>query len=344
MRCCLINDIVESLNRDEKRRFATLRGVEFQLNQGGKVEPYIGNHTIIVPLVGGKALRIYTVKRLYLAEIYGSDYYPQEFDIESQQLDVVVVPWVEGETLGDVVEEASYKIGRGGEQRLESLSRRFDQLALKIIDQEWAHGDLSCDNIVVTHSGELALIDNDSNYTPILRGCASEDLGHAPYQSPRRNLCDFHSRIDDYSIVIISASLAALSVDLDLYHRCRSLDSILLNMSKMNRPYPTLDEVVKALERGGKAAHLSMLRELNNSDIIIDKLPMLLDYIVNGASLGSDDVDIFNEGSYWGYCQKDSNKPLTPAIFDLACPFKGDEAIVAVGREWHKIDREGRVL
>lgn len=341
-----VSRVIDSLNCGVEGRFRTLRGVDLRCDANGCVESYIGSSVVVVPLVAGDdeqamALRFYVRAKSYLREIYGGMYYPEEFIVDHGgdvcRVDVVMTPWVEGRTLSDVVHDAAHH--RDGERIITEISHRFDRLAMDIVESHWAHGDICCENIVVTPEGDLLLIDNDSNFIPELEGCCSDEIGHSAHQSPERGVEHFHHRIDDFSIALLSVTLAALSLDLGLYRGGRSLDSLLLDGENLGGDVMVAG-VVDLLKRGGRVAHLAMVNELRRSPIVIDRLPQLLRFICRDASINGE-VEIFEDGGYWGYRSCESGVVVIPAMFDLACNFDCDGAVASVDRSWYRLDRSG---
>ncbi|MDE6070914.1 MAG: protein kinase, partial [Alistipes sp.] len=101
------------------------------------------------------ALRCYFRPMRHLAEIYGERFLPQELYLHTdpdrgEWVDVVLNDWIEGETLHTVVEQAAI---RKDTERLARLSAAFDRLALALVSDDRAHGDLKPENIIVATDG-----------------------------------------------------------------------------------------------------------------------------------------------------------------------------------------------
>ena len=62
--------------------------------------------------------------------------------------------------------------GAGDREALSLLAGRFDRMALWLLQQPYAHGDIKPDNILVEPSGELRLIDLDGMFLPQFAGNA----------------------------------------------------------------------------------------------------------------------------------------------------------------------------
>ena len=120
-------------------------------------------------------------------------------------VDVLVAPWVEGVTLAQSVAEL---LRRGDTDGLWRLSEEFDRMAEWLMTQDWAHGDVTPDNIVVTDNG-LRLIDFDAVYVAGVTEPRTE-IGTLGYNHPLRTIDTDHSHIDDWALARISVALHAL--------------------------------------------------------------------------------------------------------------------------------------
>ncbi|MEG3620033.1 protein kinase [Magnetovibrio sp. PR-2] len=123
---------------------------------------------------------------------------------------LVVMPWVEGKSLGAVIEKLC---SNQNSKALFALSKAWANLAQHMLANKIAHGDLKHDNILVTPEGQLRLLDYDSMYVPQLKGLDCVLVGGASYQHPRRTIKHFSPSLDHFSILVIALSLRALCVD-----------------------------------------------------------------------------------------------------------------------------------
>ena len=145
-------------------------------------------------------------------------------DCEEEEFPVLLMDWVEGETLDAYVRA---NVGDAGAMR--TLCRRFCRMAMWLRSQPFAHGDLKPDNVIVRGDGTLALVDYDGMYVPSMRGMRSPTLGTRDFSHPRRTAADFDEGIDDFSLTVMALSLKALSVDASLYGRFATADGMLLS-------------------------------------------------------------------------------------------------------------------
>lgn len=321
--------------------FQTLKNIEFTRMSNGAIKYSTGNNVVLfhVKIEGEEyAMRCYKLPKPYLRELYDESYLHNELDVgehlTTKLIDIVLCRWVEGCSLAIVAKS-------GDKEMFRSLATKFDQLALSLINEEWAHGDLSPDNIIVDNDGELHLIDLDARYTPQLKGMTSSELGTPAYQSPNRDINDFNSRIDDFSIVIISSSLHALSIEPDLNTKFPFLDGLLLNGAKVvDEGYETMNYVLELFAMNGYFRQYRALKALRFNRITIDNLPDLLLY----KELSNCNLELFISWGLCGYCDAQSGEVIIQPLYDEAFEFRGDYALVRLSRWWFYIDKSGRAV
>ena len=202
----------------------TLGGMEVCRDSRGRMCYTVGNSAIVFRVRHEghiRSLRCYMHPPRHLAEIYGERLLPQELYLYDSPrsgvwVDVVLGDWIEGATLHEAVAEAA---AAEDATRLGQLAAAFDRLAARLTSDDWAHGDLKPENIVVDSSGRLHLIDLDAMYLPAFAGEASPELGTAAFQHPARTIRDFNASLDDYPAALISTALHALALDPSLAAR-----------------------------------------------------------------------------------------------------------------------------
>ena len=127
---------------------------------------------------------------------------------EGDDYPIVVMPWIEGQTLGEVVRNACHN---NDHTYLQSLLVQFIDLAMLLLALPCAHGDLKHDNIIVNAKQQLVLVDYDGMFVPELQGQQANEIGGRDYQHASRNQQTFDRHIDDFSIATIAISLALLA-------------------------------------------------------------------------------------------------------------------------------------
>lgn len=147
--------------------------------------------------------------------------HPQYLDFElfvdtrnctQQYFPILIMEWVDGITLGNYIKE-----NIDNKYLLESLAYRFSFFAKWLIPAPIAHGDLKPDNILINEKGDIVLVDYDGMYVPEMKGQKARELGSPDYQLLNRNVDNFDERIDDFSIIVLLLSIAAISKNNTLY-------------------------------------------------------------------------------------------------------------------------------
>ncbi len=342
----LIEDILQAMQHP-RRNLVRLNDLEIVHGAFGNKDYAIGNNVVIFHVLwrgGSYAMRCYRRRKPYLKELYNDSYLPKELNVGKgcidRMVDVVLCDWVEGSSLSRCVEKA---IQMSDHKRLSELAKAFDRMALSLIEADWAHGDLSPDNIIVDRCGELHLIDLDARYIPELKGCESGELGTSAYQ-PIRTKEDFGARMDDFSIAVISTSLHALSLDPTLKSKFPFMDGLLFDGKKINdKRYEVINYLQDLFCREGYFSHYRIMKLLKLSTLEINYLPDLLR--VNVDSEARDiELELFIEWGICGYYDRGSGEVIIPPLYDEAFEFRGDFALVRLDRWWFYIDKSGRAV
>lgn len=185
----------------------------------------------------------------------------------------VIMKWIEADTLESRLKELviSNKV-----KEIRQIAENFKEIAIKLLDEGIAHGDLKLSNILIDDNLNLILIDYDGMFVPALNGQRSIENGTASYQHIKRTEDDFNENIDHFSILNIYTSLMALSVNPDLYTKYNDGDNILFTKADFITPDKSklFSELSKLNETKGLVFYLK--QSLNSDNIYIDNIKDLL--------------------------------------------------------------------
>ena len=148
-----------------------------------------------------------------------------------EEFPVVVMEWVEGETLDSYVNR-----NLDNPYELAMVSYRFNRMAAWLLAQPFAHGDLKPDNILVRPDGSPVLVDYDGMFVPSMKGEKARETGSPDYRHPNRTDTDFNEHIDDFSIAVIALSLKAISLKPSLKSSSTPADTLLLTEKDFRQP------------------------------------------------------------------------------------------------------------
>ncbi len=138
--------------------------------------------------------------------------YENECYCQGQYYPIVLLPWVEGDSLVNYVRKWI-----DAPERLEKLSHDFGFFACWLRRQSFAHGDLKSDNLRIRPRGELVLLDYDGLYIPTMQGEPPREEGNPDYTHPLYQSTDFNEHAGDFALSVIALSLRALVLSPTLF-------------------------------------------------------------------------------------------------------------------------------
>ena len=332
------------LHLDKMSRTLSSRYVYPICDDDGMPRCRVGNSAITFEVMDGgvhSALRVYVRPHRNLKAIYGENYYPNELlvcssDNSSCLADVVLCEWYEGETLQSKIEKICYE-----QQKMIALSRMFEEFAVTLLNQSWAHGDLKPENIIIGKSG-LHLIDFDASYHPGFSPDDCVEIGTRQYQHPLRSASNFDKSIDDYPIALIVTALAAMSLDNRVGNSLSDSDHLLItpHLAVEGRDY-VLDHIEKLFAEAGDVRHYRIAQLLRSSCPALPQLKRFLEMKVSEVR-ESEELSVEYSNGYWGYAVR--SEFVIPPYYDLAFDFSEGLGLVRIADVWHFIDRAGRVV
>ena len=158
-------------------------------------------------------------------------YYERELFVDSSvssesEFPVLLMDWVDGSTMELYIRE-HYR----DSYAMEMLCYRFCRLAAYLRSQPFAHGDVKPDNIMVSDTGTLTLIDYDGMFVPSMQGESSPTLGTEEFRHPLRTPELFDATVDDFALASIALSLRAIALDSQLLDQYGAPDRLLFSAS-----------------------------------------------------------------------------------------------------------------
>jgi serine/threonine protein kinase len=259
---------------------------------------------------------------------------------------VVLMDWVEGKTLGAHLLELIY---RKDERAILRLALAFDQLALWLLHQPFAHGDLKHENILIQENGHLVLVDYDGCFVPGMEAKLSPELGTPGYQHPKRDVHFFNAHLDDFSIVVISLSLYTLSYAPHMWWQYYNGENILFTHSDFITPAESdcIEQLI-TFEQSSIATRLSIMQIALQSDRL-QIMPGIKQILKNQNDaeiirLRKDilpDLIPYRKGNKWGYVDRDLKIKIT-CIYEAAKPFSEGLAIIKKNGKSGFIDKNER--
>lgn len=231
------------------------------------------------------------------AEIYGDRFRRNALKVYTigghvEFADVLIDRWVEGEPL-DVRAEAVDCDFRG-------LSRAFDRMALQLLNEEWAHGDVKPENIICRVDGSMQLIDMDAMWHSGLAIERCHEYGTMAFNHPQRRMMTDGKHIDDFAIALLSTILAASTLEPEFFRGAlESRRKTFLPSRIIKGEDEAFNYAMRLLRTSGNEAHYNIGASLCTNDGMIPHLKGLLQqtlctqYVDLGASVdGSLAADI----------------------------------------------------
>lgn len=316
----------------------------FEEGCNDKLRCSVGNSVIVFEVMQEgkhKAMRVYMRQHRNLRAIYGEGYFPKELlvnasDTEFGLSDVVLCDWHEGVSLQAKIEELCCK-----PTKMAALSHLFEEFALTLLGERWAHGDIKPENIIVTNEG-LQLIDFDAMYLEGFGIDDCEELGTRQFQHPLRDKSNFGRDIDDYPIALIATALTAMTLDETLGRNIRKSDHLLI------QPHLAIkgeDEMLQRIEtlfaERGDIRHYRIAQLLRSPQPALPQLRNLLEAHPLACD-SADNLTLEYYNGYWGFAE--NGRFVIPPLYDIAFDFSEGLALVRVGDVWHFINHTGEVV
>ena len=210
---------------------------------------------------------------------------------EDSEFPVLLMDWVEGQTLDKYIREHI-----DDQYELSLLAYQFSRLAMWLMPQPFAHGDLKPDNILVKEDGTLVLVDYDGMYVPAMKGQKARELGSPDFRHPGRTEEVFDDHIDDFSLACILLSLKAISLQPSLLKEYGAPDRLLFSANDYrNLSESRVMDALKALMQDVELASLYSLFILASSQKNLSQVSFRLFYLTRPEKVQKRDNNLSTE-------------------------------------------------
>jgi len=245
----LISEYVEAV-RNAEDNFEKLRNLRPVTDGNGNPVMTSGNFAVVFKMRDEKNDKLYAVKcflkdqpnraenyRMIAEELeYVSSSFLTKFQYldnelfvdaahaDGEEFPVLLMDWVEGTNLDLYIRQHLHD-----SYQLHLLAYQFSRLALWLMPQPFAHGDLKPDNIMVREDGTLVLIDYDGMFVPAMKGQKAREMGSPDFRHPARTEETFNEHIDDFSLASILLSLRVIAEEPALLEKYGAADRLLFS-------------------------------------------------------------------------------------------------------------------
>ena len=245
----LISEYVEAV-RNAEDNFDKLRNLRPVTDGNGNPVMTSGNFAVVFKMRDEKNDKLYAVKcflkdqpnraenyRMIAEELEfvsssfltKFQYLDNELFVDSANADgdefpVLLMDWVEGTNLDQYIRQHLHD-----SYQLHLLAYQFSRLALWLMPQPFAHGDLKPDNIMVREDGTLVLIDYDGMFVPAMNGQKAQEMNSPDFRHPARMEDTFNEHIDDFSLASILLSLRVIAEEPALLEKYGAADRLLFS-------------------------------------------------------------------------------------------------------------------
>jgi len=264
----------------------------------------------------------------------------------AREFPALVMEWVESKTLGEKLSELCQEEEQDG---LFKLTCAFDQLAVFLLDQPFAHGDLNTDNILVESNGQLRLIDYDGMFTPEMDGQLARENGSPGFRHPLRTSKFFCPYIDDFSILLLSLSIHILAINPSIGKGKKFDDSILftegdLLQLNMTEAWNLIEQFRPNKEISPKlvlfyiaCGNIPETKLLGMKQILLETSIL----VHNENILNHPNLIQFLDKNGWGF-KDESGKIIIPSKYSDSTCFYEEFAAVCSDWKWGFINRTGQ--
>lgn len=359
MRQPSLADYIAVMN-NPRQWFRTLQGVEPVKDKSGEVIVCVGNSAAVFKVTVDSQpmmLRCFTKHSRRIRAIYhylNTIASPLTADVrlledelfvvgitgEGEYYDVIVSRWIDGVTLESAVHRACLQDGK---EALKGIIERFEVLALELLRQPWAHGDIKPANVMFDETGALHLIDFDAIYAAELGYTTAVEVGTRAFQHPSRCVQTYNRHLDDYPIVHMLAAMRLMAKSTEYYQKIIFQD-ILDPAQILSGSSP---EYAKAKKIAAEQADVKLYRLLNamlSPTIEIADIEQIISAPCFDAVLPAcEGLSIARLGAVNHFVDEDLNVIINASAWDEVNNFSHSLAAVSKDGRWGYINRRGEV-
>ena len=245
----LISEYVEAV-RNAEDNFDKLRNLRPVTDGNGNPVMTGGNFAVVFKMRDEKNDKLYAVKcflkdqpnraenyRMIAEELefvsssfltkfqyLDNELFVDSANADGEEFPVLLMDWVEGTNLDQYIRQHLHD-----SYQLHLLAYQFSRLAMWLMPQPFAHGDLKPDNIMVREDGTLVLIDYDGMFVPAMKGQKAREMGSPDFRHPARTEETFNEHIDDFSLASILLSLKVIAEEPPLLEKYGAADRLLFS-------------------------------------------------------------------------------------------------------------------
>ncbi len=347
--------------------FKTLTNILPMYNSRGSVIMYAGNQSVVFKVsIDSKcyALKCLELPHKELTEeaksammfissqdrdyLVSSQHLEKELSIYTldksfEDLSVELRPWIDGTTLGSKMMDL---IDIGDSKGMDLVIDDFLKLASKLLEEDFAHGDLKPDNILITNSGKMLLIDFGSVYINQYHSSPNKEVGTVGYRHPLRDKYYYNRRIDDYPIAIILSTMLVSCRSAMLFDRYTTGEFSIFSpaniIDERSEVFTASLELFKddIIER----CILSMLKSTTPA---LEMFAWWINKLIEKRAISPiaecSKIMFDSESLKYGLCKSDDTTTF-PAIFDDAVAVFDGLFAVKIGSLWAIIDSSAKPL
>ena len=255
-------------------------------------------------------------------------------------VDTVLGDWIEGSTLHETVAQAAALRDR---ESLQILVRLFDRLALALVTDDRAHGDLKPENIIVGDDGTLCPIDFDASYLPAFAGRSAPNWARRPTSTrPHGGRLRRTDRRLPRSADLDGAARAGRGPP--LWDRYGSSDGLLYTPQRIasDPAYRGDARAVRETRHGRSVPHRATAHGTHPAALRTCGAARRSGPEKPAARSGTEaeTPELFVENGRWGY--RTAERVVVAPLYDNGFDFTEGLAAVQLGGTWHYIDTAGR--